>query len=210
MQQQRRRSRIILGLMALGLLAGAALTASPAQADSSIDPAVSSTDPLAVGPGPYYAMPAWDRKMAPVNRFVVLTNWNSEAVLDKETGLVWERTPSGTNNFSWSAARSHCLARTTGNHKGWRLPSVHELASLLAPPQVGPALPAGHPFVLVLPIVNVHWTATTAADPRLSDGTFPNAWFVNLHNGGVDDFAPKVGGQGNAWCVRGGMNADEY
>jgi hypothetical protein len=199
MQQQRRRSGIILGLMALGLLAGMALTAGPAQAVDAV--------------GPYYAEPAWDRKMGVVNRFVVLTNWSSAAVLDKETGLVWERTPSGTNNFSWSAARGHCLASTTGNHKGWRLPSVHELASLVAPTQVGPALPAGHPFVIVLPIVNVHWSATTnAAGPSFAtNAAGPSfAWFVNFFNGGVDAGGPKLDGQGNAWCVRGGMNADAY
>ena len=202
--QPRRRNRVISGLLALGLLAGAALTAGSAQADSSIDPDVSSTGPLAVGLGPYYALPAWDRKMGVANRFVVLTDWSSAAVLDKETGLVWERTPDPTNNFLWNAARLQCLSRKTGNHKGWRLPSVHELASLIDPAQVGPALPPGHPFVLVLPIVNVHWTATTSAV------TDTQTWFVNLHNGGVNNFAPKLTGQGNAWCVRGGMNAAAY
>jgi hypothetical protein len=141
--------------------------------------------------------------MGVVNRFVVLTDSNSAAVLDKETGLVWERTPSPTNNFLWGAARQHCLDSTTGNHRGWRLPSVHELASLIDPAHTGPALPTGHPFV-VLPIVNVHWTATTNA----ADAT--KVWFQNLDNGSVDDFAPKLDGQGNAWCVRGGMNADVY
>ena len=82
MQQQRRRSGFIIGLLSLGLLAGAALTARPAQA---VDAA-----------GPYYAEPAWDQKIAAAARFLVLTNWESQAVLDKETGLVWERGPVGT------------------------------------------------------------------------------------------------------------------
>ena len=82
MQQQRRRSGMIIGLLALGLLAGGALTAARPRRWTR--------------PGPYYALPAWDQKKAAVNRFVVLTNWNSQAVLDKETGLVWERTPAAT------------------------------------------------------------------------------------------------------------------
>jgi hypothetical protein len=186
MQQQRRRSGLILGLI-LGLVA---LTAGSAQAVDAV--------------GPYYAKPAWDQKIATVNRFVVLTDWGSQLVLDKETGLVWERTPAATNNFLWAAARAHCLNRKIGSHKGWRLPSVHELASLVDPAYAGPALPAGHPFVLVLPIRNVHWTATTNADNATQ------AWFVNLHNGEVLDFGPKSNGEGNAWCVRGGMNAAAY
>ena len=61
MQQQRRRNSIIIGLLALGLLAGAALTAGPAQAVDAV--------------GPYYADPAWDQSLPVATRFVVLTNW---------------------------------------------------------------------------------------------------------------------------------------
>jgi hypothetical protein len=191
MQQQRRHSRITLGLVALGLLAGAAFTASPAQAVDAV--------------GPYYAEPSWDRKIAPVNRFVVLTGMSSAAVLDKETGLVWERRHEPINlNFFWDAARQHCMDSKTGNHKGWRLPSVHELASLVDPAHTGPALPAGHPFDIALPINTNYWTATTNA----ADAT--QAWAMSLVDGSVIDLGPKVGGQARAWCVRGGMNADVY
>ena len=82
MPQQRRRSGMIIGLMALGLLAGVALTAGPAQAVDAV--------------GPYYAIPAWDQSLPASTRFVVLTNWGQQAVLDKETGLVWERSPATT------------------------------------------------------------------------------------------------------------------
>ena len=94
-----------------------ALTASSAQADGGV--------------GPYFPEPAWDRKLPASSRFYVLTNWNNEAVLDKETGLVWERSPAQTG--SWTAARSLCAALTTGNRRGWRLPSFHELPSLIQP-----------------------------------------------------------------------------
>ena len=106
MQQQRRRSRLISGLLALGLLAGVALMAHPAQAVDAV--------------GPYYPLPSWARKMAPANRFVVLTNWGSAAVLDKETGLVWERSPDPTLQ-TWGAARLTCLNKAVSNRTGWRL-----------------------------------------------------------------------------------------
>ena len=133
MRPRTRCYRLILGLLTVGLLAGAALTDGPAQAAS--------------GPGPFYAEPAWDQKLACPTiancpRFLVLTNWNNEAVLDKETGLVWERSPALTTH-TWGEARFQCTGRTTGNRHGWRLPSIHELASLNHPERGPPNPPAG-------------------------------------------------------------------
>ena len=189
MPQQRRRNTLIIGLLALGLLAGAALTGSPAQAVDAV--------------GPYYAKPAWDRKMGVVNRFVVLTDWNSEAVLDKETGLVWERSPASGDKIYWEQARIECLTRTTFYRKGWRLPSVHELASLIDPSRTNPALPLGHPFLNVQ--TDYYWSATA---PALSEDDQGSNWLVGVGSNGL------VGTSDNpiarAWCVRGGMNADQY
>jgi hypothetical protein len=182
MQQQRRGSGIILGLVALGLLA---LTAGPA-------PAVES-------PGPYYAKPAWDQSLPVLTRFLVLTNWKSEAVLDKDTGLVWERSPAITLQ-PWGTARTVCTARTTGNRKGWRLPSVHELQSLKAATTFFPALPPGHPFLTVQSAG--YWSSSTDAEIPIS------AWHVSFGNGFVFSVGKTVGHR--AWCVRGGMNADTY
>src|SRR5436190_560490 len=133
MQKHKRCSRIILGLLTLSVLTGTVLTDGPTQATS--------------GPGPYYAEPGWDRKMLASNRFLILTNWNSEAVLDRETGLVWEKSPALTLG-TWSGARLTCLDNAVGGRKGWRLPSIVELASLLDPSvqPPGPLLPTGHPF----------------------------------------------------------------
>ena len=43
--------------------------------------------------GPYYATPSWGQKLqcdtpATCPRFIVLSNWDNAAVLDRETGLV--------------------------------------------------------------------------------------------------------------------------
>jgi hypothetical protein len=187
MPQQQRRSRFILGVLALGLLAGAALTAGSAQAVDAV--------------GPYYAEPAWDQSLPVATRFVVLTNWGSQAVLDKETGLVWERSPSLTLS-TWHQARLACTGRTTGNRRGWRLPSIPELTSLVdpsvAPP--GPTLPLGHPFPTVQSAF--YWSASTVAVG--SSG----AWGVGFDGGGV--FSVSKAFATHAWCVRGGMNADAY
>ena len=47
--------------------------------------------------------------------------------------------------------------------------------------------------------------------PAVGGNDLPlRTWFVNFHNGLVDDFAPKLNGLGNAWCVRGGMHVGAY
>jgi hypothetical protein len=92
----------------------------------------------------------WDQALPAAQRFVVLAAFNSDAVLDRETGLVWEKSPAVTPH-TWSNARFHCANRNVGGRKGWRLSSFAELSSLVdpsvAPP--GPTLPPGHPFMNV-------------------------------------------------------------
>ncbi|MBH0185838.1 MAG: DUF1566 domain-containing protein [Nitrospira sp.] len=185
MLRQPRPYRLILGLLLLGLLGGAVLPTGLVQAASGV--------------GPYFPEPAWDRKLPASTRFFILTNWENAAVLDKETGLVWERSPPSTE-LIWSAARVECMSRTTGNRKGWRLPSVHELASLLDPTQSNPVLPVGHPFTNLR--TGHYWSATENAE----NSTL--AWFVNFFSGevnGIDKTDTDY-----TWCVRGGMNADAY
>jgi len=151
--------------------------------------------------GPYYATPSWDQQLpcdtqATCPRFIVLLNWNSEAVLDRETGLVWEQSPS-TSTF-WANAQTHCNKLTVGNRLGWRLPTLQELASLVDRSQSNPALPAGHPFSNVQS--DLYWSATTLAINASA------AWDVVFVDGGV-------GGQDKSsthfvWCVRGGQGVD--
>ncbi len=46
-------------------------------------------------------------------RFIVLANWDSAAVLDRETGLVWEKAPS-TFDYDWNNASFHCISLNAG------------------------------------------------------------------------------------------------
>ena len=82
----KRRWLTTLGLIVLGVIA------------FGIDAATAQT----TANGPYYATPSWDQKLqcdnpATCPRFVVLANWSSAAVLDRETGLVWEKVPSASD-----------------------------------------------------------------------------------------------------------------
>jgi hypothetical protein len=141
----------------------------------------------------------WDQALPAAQRFVILTAFNSDAVLDKETGLVWERSPQ-TATVSSSNVRLACANKAVGGRKGWRLPSLPELASLVDPSVAspGPTLSPGHPFLNVRS--TNYWSASAHAEnPALM-------WGVGFGNGAVLGLS-KAFDQG-AWCVRGGMSAD--
>ncbi len=171
-------SKLVLGLWAIGLGLG---VSAPAQADAV---------------GPYYAMPSWDQTLPPATRFVVLSNLASAAVLDRETGLVWEKVPN-TTHVGWYGAREHCLQAFTGGRMGWRLPAIPELASLVDRVPL-PSLPAGHPFTVQS---SGYWSATALAEEAGA------AWFVDL-NGGFVYPEGKFSSGRLAWCVRGGPGGD--
>jgi hypothetical protein len=136
----------------------------------------------------------------------VLSNFASQAVLDRETGLVWERSPDANEQF-WSDAREFCLDKKVGGRLGWRLPSVWELTSLLDPSVTsGFRLPPGHPFNIAL---QTYWSITV--NDRL-----PNfAWAVSLTPILNTDFFVTNGDRNGGstlgtWCVRGGAVLNNY
>jgi hypothetical protein len=136
-------------------------------------------------------------------RFICLTDWNNEAVLDRETGLVWQRTPiefRSPGTF-WRSAAFACYSAQTGNRMGWRLPTADELASLIEPTQSSPALPAGHPFQQILALRG-YWTASPAStnnNPSAEDLAF---YVIFAGNGQVTDDLKS--NNHLVWCVRGG------
>lgn len=90
---------------------------------------------------------SWSVALPVAERYVVLADLNDEAVLDRNTGLVWQRTPNTViPELTWSEARYHCLNTVIGGQKGWRLPLAAELTSLMEPSQAGPVLPDSSPF----------------------------------------------------------------
>ena len=159
---------------------------------------LSGTGPAEAGPSnkPSHIKPDATPQLVSATRFVVLSDWASEAVLDRETGLVWEKSPA-KDSMDWAAAQEHCLNRTAATRKGWRIPSVHELASLvdpsIAPP--GPTLRDGHPFT------NVQASRYWGAPPNAQYEAPP--WFVFFSDGRTKIADQKIG-KGLAWCVRNG------
>lgn len=148
--------------------------------------------------------PSWYQKVpcdstSNCPRFEVLADWNNEAVLDKETGLVWEQSPSSDGTFHWGYAQFYCTGLTKGNRKGWRVPAIQELASLVDPTMTHPALPSGHPFTNVQEITfRFYWSATTNTS---------NAYTLYSSNGNITSYNIS-GDVGYIWCVRGGQAAN--
>lgn len=143
------------------------------------------------------ALQTWDKVIGKKGRFKVLKQFGQEAVLDKETGLVWERSPS-TAKASWFTAVALCNAREVGGRMGWRLPTIVELATLMDRSQSDPALPPNHPFMNVQHgPTDLYWSATT--HPEHPD----NAWAAGFNTGTVGSFAQKDPAVSEyVWCVR--------
>ena len=128
---------------------------------------------------------------------------DAQGVLDRETGLVWERSPS-TVASDWFTAHDQCKRQKWGNRMGWRLPTIEELASLVDPsiPYPGPTLPRFNPFTGVQQWKC--WSATTLEDRA---GENWAAWGVDFDRGGVD-YAGKINGDVFHWCVGRGQGVD--
>ena len=120
----KKRYSILIAMVALGLFAS---TASAAAAKP--------------------AFPSWSQQINTTKRFTVLTAFGGAAVLDNETGLVWEKQPS-TGVGDWINRLTRCYNLEVGGRKGWRVPTIEELASLVDTSQPAPTLPAGHPFIM--------------------------------------------------------------
>ena len=103
--------------------------------------------------------------------------------------------------MEWGMACMECYNKYLGGRKGWRLPTVEELASLADPNELNPSLPNGHPFSNIFGWG--YWSSTTltydAAD----------SWYVFFGDANVY-FYEKTNSEFRVWCVRGGFGHDAY
>jgi uncharacterized protein DUF1566 len=181
--------KLVLAMVVLGALA---FGNEPAEAQNCTSYQTS---------GPYYATPSWDQKLVYFLRFICLTDWNNEAVLDRETGLVWQRAPVQQEVHSnWSDAVFECYNANIGGRGGWRLPAPEELMSLVDFGQSNPALPLGHPFQGVS-----NQSYSTASVFQNDTATTAGRVVVFKVGPGQTDTGLMVDPRG-VWCVRGGSH----
>lgn len=146
---------------------------------------------------------SWDKNFPSSGRFQTLATFHNQAVLDKNTGLVWEQAPDFATRRAWILARHHCVNREVGGTVGWRLPSVIELKSVLDPSLPPPFVPT-RVFTVPASLPSGgelgYWTATSIRELQ--------AWWVdNLGNARNPlDKSDEL----FVWCVRGPMQESEY
>jgi hypothetical protein len=140
----------------------------------------------------------WDSHNPSASRFTVLTEFGGAAVRDNNTGLVWEQSP--TTMTTWTDARLQCIDKNVGGTRGWRLPSVVELTSLVDQSLGTPFVPSVFTGVQPAP----YWTATTNADSTSSTSKFS----VNFQDG-MTGISSKSSSS-FFWCVRGPMSDSAY
>ena len=152
--------------------------------------------------GDFYVVPvkpqfkSWDTKIEDTSRFKLVLD--DEAVLDRETGLVWEKSPLSVS-MSWANTVYSCYGNLDGGRSGWRLPTIEELSSLIDYTQSNPALPSNHPFENIFQ--DYYWSITS------SPYDVSSALVIDLSTG-VYTHAPKTNELIHRWCVRGGYGLD--
>jgi hypothetical protein len=136
--------------------------------------------------GPYYATPSWDQTFPVSTRFVVLANMQNQAVLDKETGLVWTRTSIIFNDF-WDYVMTYPPFDPIGGRCGWRLPTLLEIATL------------NHPGASICPPFSLQAGDYPTSDTSIIDP----GYFLSVHfNGATFDKPLSVHGLSKSSTIR--------
>lgn len=98
-------------------------------------------------------------------------------VTDSLTGLMWQQIPPGTGPrapalFDWEGAVRFCEDLSLGGRTDWRLPSVHELQTLVDYLLCGPAIDP-----VFAGAIGEFWTSTSLAGEPLF------AWTLDFRTG---------------------------
>jgi len=124
---------------------------------------------------------------------------SDDLVLDRETGLVWEREPSaGIRN--WQALKDWCWTINRGGRKGFRTPTMAELGSIMDLGNSNPVLPDNHPFQNV--VSSYYWSANSQSSTPTA------AWVMHFGDGDPGIWAKTNIVNVSGWCVRGGQDMD--
>lgn len=115
---------------------------------------------------------------------------SADTVLDRDTGLTWQRSLDASS-YTWAEAATYCNNLQLAGQSDWRLPSIQELQTIVDESNVDPAIDTtAFPNTLS----SVFWSSSPHADDSSS------AWYVTFGYGEVHyDF---VGAADRVRCVR--------
>lgn len=118
-----------------------------------------------------------------------------DAVLDRATGLNWQRADDGRTR-NWQQALAYCATLDLDGHKDWRLPNIKELQSIVDYSHHAPALDTR--YLKMSDPKGWFWSSTTHGDNvRMADyicfGACTSAQGVDVHGAGAQRSDPKSG-----------------
>src|SRR3972149_2191255 len=193
----KKKTSIVIGALFLAItlilfLPGMSFSGSLEPTPDAVDP---SGNPVPTMQTLDEVLPSWSQKLPASERFVLVLD--GTAVLDKETGLVWERSPWNYQG-DWWGAQWQCRASCKGDRCGWRLPTHDELLSLSSHCDDYPwRLPCAHPFIN---LNYCYWSTT--------NWPFDSNKAYYFCPGTGHDSALKTTDVLANWCVRGGFGVD--
>jgi hypothetical protein len=122
-------------------------------------------------------------------------------VRDNVTGLIWQKTVTSTQAFTWTDAQAYCTSLTLAG-RTWRLPTRIELLSLVDFTRTSPAInTTAFPGV---PGGKYHWTASPWVVSQIS--TKPqDSWIVNFFEGLTSNAGDRTQAE-YARCVSSAQN----
>ena len=126
--------------------------------------------------------------------FTVQTLSSQKVVIDNNTGLMWQQTIP-TEKYTWANAGSYCSDLTYAGYSDWRLPTPHELLTIVDNGRSKPAIDTTY-FPDTPSSYSYFWSSSTYVHST------SYAWHVNFYYGHVYD-GYKTYSDGYVRCVRG-------
>lgn len=141
------------------------------------------------------------------NRF---SDLGQGVVQDRATGLAWQKSDDGKPR-DWPEALSYCQNLELGGQRGWRLPNVKELQSIVDYSRDSPAL--DERFLKISDPRGWFWSSTTHGDnirhaAYVCFGPCTSIDGVDVHGAGAQRSDPKVGNPSNFGSL--GGQRDEF
>lgn len=126
---------------------------------------------------------------------------NRYILKDNVTGLMWDDNHSIQKN--WADAITYCEAYDYGGYSDWRLPTMHELYSLV---DVNTSMPSTTPLLTNI-VSGIYWTVSRT--PYFNASVYSNNRTIVVFNGGYVDNDTKTDSN-YVRCVRGTMSDEVF